>query len=122
MADFMLDLVGVPYKKGGADPEEGMDCYGLVRFCAKSGCGVELPERPIGWRRHADILPPETPIKRYDVICFYTERPGIVTHIGMAANAADFVHADHRFGAVVCEPILRYREKIRAVARFKLDT
>ena len=128
MADIMLDLVhsekypfGVPYKKGGADPT-GIDCYGLIRWCARIARGIELPEKPIGWRRHVEILPPETPIERCDVICFCTGASEVVTHIGMAISRTDFIHADHRFGAVVCEPILRYREKIRAVARFKLDT
>mgnify|MGYP001577899186 CR=1 FL=1 len=59
-------LVGAPYKKGGSDAN-GFDCYGLVRFVAHAARGVDLPEKPIGWRRCGRLLGKDAPIRPFDI-------------------------------------------------------
>ena len=118
--DFMEALIGIPYKDGGASPEEGFDCYGLVRWIVRAGLGVVLPQNTIGWRHYGEIIegrPKE--IRRYDLLFFCPTIPDVVTHVGIANDAANFTHADHRFGAVVCEPISKYIDDIKAVGRVR---
>lgn len=118
--DFMQQLVGLPYKDGGFSPEEGFDCYGLVRWIIREGTGICLPESTIGWRRYGEIIEewPQT-IRRYDLLFFCPMIPDVVTHVGVANDHRDFTHADHRFMAVVCEPISKYADVIRAIGRIK---
>lgn len=118
--DFMQDLVGIPYKEGGASPSDGFDCYGLVRWVIREGLGVSLPENTISWRRYGDVIDgcPSNPL-RYDLLFFCPTIPDIVTHVGIANGDGNITHADHRFGAVVCEPLSRYSGKIKAIGRVR---
>ena len=115
--DFMESLVGIPYKDGGLSPEEGFDCWGLVRWVIRRGLGTVLPEKPIAWRRHGRVLPfsPDA-VQRYDIL-FFNDDAGIVTHIGVANSRTDFTHANQYCKSVVCEPINKYRDNIRAIGR-----
>lgn len=114
--DWMLSLVGTTYTKGGNSPEKGFDCYGLTRWVLRKGLGIELPEKSVGWRRHGIILPVSTEIRRYDVLMFRV-RSKMVDHIGIAVSAADFIHAEETFKAVVCEPISRRMMHLKAIGR-----
>ena len=43
MAIEALSLIGIHYKRGGNNPEHGLDCSGLVRYVFKESNGKELP-------------------------------------------------------------------------------
>ena len=118
--DFMQQLVGRLYKDGGSSPDEGFDCYGLVRWVVREGLGIILPETTIGWRRYGEIIegrPKE--IRRYDLLFFCPTIPDVVTHVGIASDGSNFIHADRRFMAVVCEPVSKYLDHIKATGRIK---
>ena len=118
--DWMQEIVGVPYREGGAAPEEGFDCLTLVRWVIRRGLGVDLPERPMGWRRHVRVLPfSMNDIQRYDLLFFSAELDGVTTHIGIANSRTDFTHASQHHKAVVCEPVGKYRDVIEAIGRVK---
>ena len=38
-----MELVGVPYKRGGTDPASGFDCFTLVRYVRQEYFGRETP-------------------------------------------------------------------------------
>ena len=117
--DFMEELVGIPYKDGGLSPEEGMDCWGLVRWVIERGLRIKLPEKPIAWRRHGRVLPFSlAAVQRYDIL-FFSDDLGIVAHIGIANSPTDFTHANQYCCSVVCEPINKYRDSITAIGRVK---
>ena len=118
--DFLQELVGIPYKDGGASPEEGFDCKSLVRWVIHRGLGILLPENTVAWRKHCEIIEGRpAAIRRYDIVMFCPIIPDVVTHIAVANDHRDFTHADHRFMAVVCEPISKYLDNIKAVGRIK---
>ena len=117
----MTELVGIPYTDGGLTPDQGFDCYGLVRWVLMAGLGRELPEKPppaIRWPDYVEIFRPRPPaLQQFDVLMFAEILPGLVNHIGVMVSAADFLHAGSKFGGVVCEPINRYLDKVVAVGR-----
>lgn len=118
--DFIQQLVGIPYKYGGGSPDEGFDCYGLVRWVVRNGLGIILPENTIGWRRYGEIIEGcPGKIERYDLLFFCPIIPDVVTHVGIANDHKDFTHAGSTFGGVVCEPISKYAALIKAIGKIK---
>lgn len=97
--DLALSMRGVPYLFGGASPETGFDCSGLVRYVF----------------RHAELDVPRTVAEQFlegqtvargridvgDLLFFSTTGPG-ATHVGIVVDpgARTFVHAPGT-GAVV---------------------
>lgn len=118
-SDFMLDLVGVPFKEGGLNPDTGFYCYGLVRYVLGIGTGVWIPTAPIGWKKYAKVLPPTTALLRYDVLMFSEKSMGLIDHVGVCDGAGNFIHANKKSEAVVCEPVSRYFGKIVSVGRMR---
>jgi cell wall-associated NlpC family hydrolase len=114
--DWMLEFVGIPYLDGG-NTINGLDCYGLYRLVLKRGLGVELPEKPIGWRRYGIILSPRAKLQRYDAPLFSSNSQGLVDHLGAAVDSYNFLHADRLCGQVVCDSLSRAGRKIKAIGR-----
>ena len=117
----MIDLVGIPYTDGGRTPEEGFDCYGVVRYALMQGLGLDLPEQPppaSQWAKYVKIYrQPPAEFLTYDVLMFAEILPGIINHIGIMISPTDFIHAGSKFGGVVCEPINRYHQKVTELGR-----
>lgn len=114
--DFMQKLVGLPYKDGGASPEEGFDCYGLSRWCVKILTGIELPEKPLAWRHYGCLLGKDAEIKRGDLLFFTANFPAEI-HMGVAISPSEFISARLYVGQVTCEPISRWRRALLNVGR-----
>lgn len=103
-----LELRGVPYRNGGADPA-GFDCSGLVEFV---------------FRQHGLVVPRQTrdqftvgarvgkrQIRAGDLIFFSTVSRG-ASHVGIAIDDDEFVHAPSSGGVVRVERLtLPYWEK-----------
>ena len=95
-----LGLKGVPYQWGGDDPASGFDCSGFVRYVLT---------------RHR-ITAPRTSVEQYrlgtrvnlrqlragDLVFFSTIAPG-ASHVGLAINSQEFVHAPAASGVVRTE-------------------
>jgi cell wall-associated NlpC family hydrolase len=109
MVDFS-HLVGTPYDKDH-------DCYWLVRHVLREGAQVNLPEKPLGWRRYGTSIRWPTEVRRFDVLFFARNDFGMVDHIGVAVSDKEFMHANELAGQVVQEPIRRYAHVIRAIGR-----
>lgn len=39
------DYIGIPYKKGGRNPQEGFDCWGLLAYIYKVELGIKFKEQ-----------------------------------------------------------------------------
>jgi cell wall-associated NlpC family hydrolase len=97
--DTALGLRGTPYKNGGTDPD-GFDCSGFTQYV---------------FAKHGIVLPRETreqfevgeKIKLQDVhvgdlVFFHTVAKG-ASHVGIALNDDEFVHAPSAAGVVRVE-------------------
>ena len=86
---------------GGANPNTGFDCSGLVVYCFKQGAGISLPHFT------GDLIKKGTPVKKKDL------KPGDLIfpndhHVGIYIGNGEFIHAPQT-GDVV---------KISKVAKF----
>lgn len=86
-----ISLMGIPYRWGGNNPEEGMDCSGFIRYVFKKSLGIELPRTAaqmskVGKRVSINDLEPG------DLLFFNTGR-GFNTHIGMYIGDNKFIQA-----------------------------
>lgn len=84
-------FLGVPYRWGGNDSEEGFDCSGLTLACYRLN-GLNLPrisrDQFVSGRWVArDLLRPG------DLVFFATRGGRRVTHVGLYIGANRFIHA-----------------------------
>lgn len=110
--------IGVAYRYGGADPQRGFDCSGLVSF-AHAQEGVSVPRTAaaqFGAARTvalADVRPGD--------LLFYRLVAGSkdITHVGIYAGQGRFVHAPQSGKRVVEASIddPYYRERFAGAGR-----
>ena len=95
-----VDLIGVPYIKGGRDPSKGLDCYGLCIEIYRR-LGKILPEFHSSEENdiiHTTILSAKQLFERFEDPVSYSLvpfiiRPPFVTHIGVVLENKDsFIH------------------------------
>jgi cell wall-associated NlpC family hydrolase len=94
-----LDLRGVRYRNGGADPA-GFDCSGFTQYVFAQH-GVRLPRNV---RDQFDLgrpVPAED-VQEGDLLFFTTSERG-ASHVGIAVGGDSFVHAPSTSGVVRVE-------------------
>ena len=107
IVETALDQVGEDYKYGGADPDDGFDCSGLVLYSYKQA-GIKLPRSAAAQRKagraikFADARPGD--------LLFYHfgdrkkgepgSSPGQALHVVMYVGDGEAVHAPVRDGEV----------------------
>jgi hypothetical protein len=103
VADLLVSaigLVGVPYRLGGNDMENGFDCSGFTRYLFEVHAGVVLPRRSqdqASASRFEDV--PGFELQPGDLVFFNTLRRAN-SHVGIYVGDGRFIHAP-RTGAVV---------------------
>lgn len=98
-----LGLVGTAYVRGGASPQQGFDCSGLVVYVYRSALGIDLP------RRVADLKSVGRPVRVHDLapgdLVFYNTRHRPYSHVGIYIGNGRFVHAPRPGARVRIEQI-----------------
>lgn len=85
-----IGLVGTRYRYGGADPDEGFDCSGLVGFVFRDAAGIELPRSALEIGA-LDKAVAQADLEGGDIVLF-AER-GRVSHVGIYVGERRFVHS-----------------------------
>jgi murein DD-endopeptidase len=117
-ATLALAQVGVPYRYGGADPQRGFDCSGLVSYVHGLE-GVSVP-RTAATQFAAARKVAVDDLRAGDLV-FYRLVPGSrdVTHVGIYTGQGRFVHAPQTGRVVgsanVDDPY--YRERFAGAGR-----
>jgi len=93
-----LELVGVSYRRGGTDPDAGLDCSGFVRVVFQDALGLGLPRTAkemsaIGQKVERSQLQPG------DLVFFNTMRRTF-SHVGIYLGDSKFLHAPRPGGEV----------------------
>ncbi len=115
-----MSLIGTPYRYGGASPDTGFDCSGLVRHVFEQVAGYALPYDAQGMSllgRHveADELQPG------DLVFFNTlHRP--YSHVGIYVGERHFIHAPSTGGVVELTDMARryWRQHYNGARRLPL--
>lgn len=86
-----MAYVGVPYRRGGSDYEEGVDCSGFVQVAYRKGAGVVLPRTAAEQAAATQPIGPEE-LRPGDLVFFNTlGRP--FSHVGLYVGQGRFVHS-----------------------------
>jgi murein DD-endopeptidase len=89
LAQLALSMVGVQYRYGGADPDEGFDCSGLVYYAyASNGHAVPRTSRA---QFDAALKVPFEQATEGDLLFFRDQES--LSHVGIYLGAGRFVHA-----------------------------
>jgi cell wall-associated NlpC family hydrolase len=87
---YALRTLGTRYRYGGASPETGFDCSGLIAHVFEQA-GLSLPRTALAQSRVG------TPVKRANLapgdLVFYNTRNQPYSHVGMYVGNGRFVHA-----------------------------
>lgn len=102
LVETALSLRGIPYVFGGDDPQTGFDCSGLVQFVF-ARYSVEVP-RTVGAQFRIGLPVTLADLRAADLVFFSTTGPG-PTHVGIALNRDQFIHAPNSNGVVRVEPV-----------------
>lgn len=95
-----LALRGVAYRNGGADPTTGFDCSGFVRYVLARH-GIAAPRQTAAQFAAGTPVAPGD-LRPGDLIFFSTVAPG-ASHVGIAIDDDEFVHAPSSRGVVRVE-------------------
>jgi cell wall-associated NlpC family hydrolase len=101
LIDTALGLRGVPYRNGGTDPN-GFDCSGFTQYVFARH-GITLPRDTRDQFQIGEKVKLKD-IRTGDLVFFHTVASG-VSHVGIAVNDDEFVHAPSTAGVVRVEHI-----------------
>lgn len=115
IAELALSLVGVRYRYGGARPDEGFDCSGLVYYTYRSN-GHAVP-RTSREQFNAARKIPLAQAARSDLLFFRDQEN--LSHVAIYLGDGRFVHAPSSGGAVRVEHVDApyYQRHLVAVGR-----
>jgi len=86
-----LSMLGTPYKFGGSNPEQGLDCSGFVKHVYKESTNLTLPRSAREMSRLGEPVA-KSELKPGDLVFFNTRRrPN--SHVGIYKGNGEFVHA-----------------------------
>ncbi|MDA8108107.1 MAG: C40 family peptidase [Betaproteobacteria bacterium] len=91
LAHYALQLLGVPYKLGGTDPDSGLDCSGLVQYVFEQVADITLPRTVLALSRVGEWIS-RAHLRRGDLVFFHTRRSRY-SHVGIYVGDGRFVHA-----------------------------
>lgn len=97
---YAVSLVGTPYRLGGSDPQQGLDCSGFVNHVFRQTAGLQLPRESQAISQVGLALDPAE-LQPGDLVFFNTlDRP--FSHVGIYLGDKRFVHAaSSRSGGVM---------------------
>jgi hypothetical protein len=84
-------FIGVPYRWGGASPEQGFDCSGLSMAVYHLN-GLNLPRSSNAqWQVGSPVN--RSQLSKGDLVFFATSGGGKISHVGIYTGGDKFIHA-----------------------------
>jgi cell wall-associated NlpC family hydrolase len=129
LKDYALKFVGTPYKWGGANPIEGLDCSGFVQLIL-AAAGIDPPgdQTAQGLFNHFEKTASHG-IRKLGSLAFFGKSVTQISHIGWCLDPYRMIHAsggDHltltlsdaaRKNAYVKVTLIEYRPDLVAVLK-----
>ena len=101
--DQAMDLLGIPYRRGGSSPESGFDCSGFVGHVFREGLGLILPRSSKEMSKSGEAISKDQ-LRPGDLVFFNTMRRAF-SHVGIYLGDNQFVHAPRSGGRVRVEDL-----------------
>lgn len=90
------EVMGRRYQYGGTGGDgQGFDCSGLIQF-AYGRHGIALPRRSVDQARQGKKVRKEVPALRPGDLLTFSNRGGVVTHVGLYMGDRRFIHSATR--------------------------
>jgi len=89
-----LQLIGVPYRRGGESVQSGFDCSGFVRHLYEETFGKLLPRRADEQARSTETIAKDE-LQPGDLVFFNTMRRTF-SHVGIYLGDGKFIHAPRK--------------------------
>ena len=99
--DIAKTLIGIPYLYGGASPDKGFDCSGLVYYVFNKA-GISVPR--VGFASVGTSIAYSS-LKPGDIICFYDNSFSSIGHYGIYIGDGDMIHSPSPGKSVCIETI-----------------
>lgn len=96
-----VSTLGIHYKYGGNNPENGLDCSGLVRYVFKEALGKDLPRTSAEISHVGQRVDPHE-LRPGDLVFYNTLRRGF-SHVGIYLGDNKFIHSPSAGGRVRIE-------------------
>lgn len=116
IAQYALKYTGTPYKWGGEDLRNGIDCSAFVKKLFGQ-IGINLP------RTAAEQATVGSPVKRLedlksgDRLYFWDRKRGKIGHTGLYLGNGYFVHSSSNHKGVATDPLTERWQRILVAAR-----
>lgn len=99
--------IGTRYRHGGASPQHGFDCSGLVQY-VMARFQMILPRTAKQQAALGVVVPRDTSqLRPGDLLTFASTERASVSHIGIYVGGGRFVHASSVAGRVIESPLNR---------------
>ncbi len=98
--------IGTPYVWGGASPQTGFDCSGLVQHSVQQGASIRVP-RTAAEQYRASVKVGSNQATRGDLV-FFNTRGNSVSHVGIYLGNNKFLHAPRTGKTVTTSDISGY--------------
>ncbi|MBC7956015.1 MAG: C40 family peptidase [Cytophagales bacterium] len=107
-----MNFLGVPYKRGGNNADNGFDCSGFTRHIYENSLGLLLPRKADEQAKASGLAPVKrNELKPGDLVFFNTMRRTF-SHVGIYVGEDKFIHAPKPGGEVRVESMgVRYWAK-----------
>ena len=116
VAGLATQYIGTPYKWGGQDLQDGIDCSGFVKKMF-GAIGVDLPRTAAEQVNYGTPISRLEDLQRGDRLYFWESKRGKIGHTGIYLGNGYFVHSSHGKGGVATSALTRSWIKILVAAR-----
>jgi cell wall-associated NlpC family hydrolase len=117
-----MDLLGVPYRRGGSTEASGFDCSGFVRYLYENSVGQLLPRRAEEQARSTEVID-RSELKPGDLVFFNTMKRAF-SHVGIYVGDGKFIHSPRTGKAVKVDDMRSayWQKRFNGARRVPLDT
>lgn len=87
-----MGLIGLSYRYGGNNPDQGLDCSAFMQYIFKQSMKVTLP-RTAQEQYSVGVSIDRSSLQPGDMVFFRTAGPSRISHVGMYIGNDRFIHA-----------------------------
>ncbi|AVJ25528.1 MULTISPECIES: C40 family peptidase [Pseudomonas] len=87
------ELIGTPYRWGGASVSKGFDCSGLLVYLFRSEAGINIPRTTTSMLTSKAKTVPRHHLKKGDAVFFKHNGGSRMNHVGIYIGNNRFIHS-----------------------------